>query len=167
MAEFRQYKGLEGKKVDFVVFIIHGHSDARKEVKTFVEESLNFRVKVIIDEYGAGTIIEEVRNGIWDSDCAIAIMSGDDILKDNTKNARPNVMFEIGYTMGFFDNLYWEENSFNPVLLLIEEGTNIPTDLEGIKHEKFNKERGVKSSFDYIKGFLEKTFKQVKKYYKD
>lgn len=167
MAKFKKYVGQTGTREDFIVFLIHGHSEDWKKVNQYIENKLNFRVKAITDEIGTDTLINEVRKGIWKCDCAIAIMSGDDILMDNSKYARPNVMIEIGYTMGFFDHQYWEDDDLNPVLLIREKDTYIPSDLSGLKYEQYDKQAGIETSFSYIKGFIQKTLEQVKNYYKD
>jgi predicted nucleotide-binding protein len=167
MAKFKQYIGQDGTREEFIVFLIHGHSEEWRKVKQYIENVLNFRVKAIVDEVGTDTLINEVRKAIWDCDCAIAIMSGDDIMINNSKYSRPNVMFEIGYTMGFFDHLYWEDDDLNAVLLVREKDTYIPTDLAGIKYEQYDKQNGIERSFGYIKGFIDKTFEQVKEYYKE
>jgi hypothetical protein len=59
------------------------------------------------DEFNGKTIIEKLQHKIWnDTDCALAVMSADDELKILEVNARPNVLFEIGYCLGYFEQLH-------------------------------------------------------------
>lgn len=167
MKKFKRYKGLDGKTSEFSIFLIHGRTNDWKKVKDFIESSLNFKVNVIIEEIGTDTIINKLRKAIWQSDCAIALMSADDLLADSTIYARPNVLFEIGYTMGFFDNLYWEDDNLNPVLMLKEEETYIPSDLAGIEYTKYDRVHGIELAYENIAKFINKIFLEVKDYYKE
>jgi predicted nucleotide-binding protein len=168
MKKYKRYKGLDGKMSEFSIFLIHGRSMDWKKVKDFIEDTLSFKVTVIIEEVGADTIISKLRKAIWkNSDCAIAIMSADDLMADNTKYARPNVLFEIGYTMGFFDHLYWEDDDLHPVLMLKEKETYIPSDLAGIEYMEYNKIEGIEKTFEPLSKYINKIFEQVKEYYKE
>lgn len=161
----KYYTNENGKRTEFKVFIIHGHSGEWRTVKTFIEDILKIQTRAVIDEVGTDVLINEVRKAVWDCECAVAIMSGDDILADNVKYARPNVMIEIGYTMGFYDHLYWRDNDLNPVLLIREKDTHIPTDLSGIKHEVYDSKTGIQTTLLNIGKFIEQVLQQVKEYY--
>jgi len=162
---YRTYKGLKDN-TKFSVFLIHGKGDDYKKVKKFIESKLQFEVRAIVDEFGNETIFKQVRDAISDCDCAVAIMSADDILADGTKYARPNVTLEIGYTIGFFDLLYWDDDKLVPVVILRDKEAYIPSDLSGVKYRQYDNTIGIESVFDDLEQTLEGIFKSIKKYYK-
>lgn len=164
--KYHTYIGIDGKRTNFTVFIIHGHSNDWKKIKKYIEDKLKFKVKVLLDSYAGTTIIDKLRRAIWEeSDCAVAIMSADDLLVNETKNPRPNVLLEIGYTQGFFDHLYWYSDKINPVVLLKEDLAAIPSDLNGVEYLEYSQKTKISKVFPQLKQALENLYKQVKKYY--
>jgi hypothetical protein len=106
---------------------------------------------------------------IWyDSDCAVAILSADDQLVDGTFNARPNVLYEIGFAMGFFDFRYWEDERVYPVLLVKDETTPIPTDFLGPEYFSYDQANGidVTATFERLDNALEALFKRIRDYFR-
>jgi hypothetical protein len=75
------------------------------------------------------TLLNGKRGQVWrDCDCAVAILSGDDLQRDRTRTPWPNVLFELGYCMGFFDLRYWDDEGIRPVILVADNRTKIPSD---------------------------------------
>lgn len=175
-SKFVKYKGYEGKRTEFTVFIIHGHDDVfYREVQKFIESKLKFRTIVLKDEFNGKTIIEKLQHKIWEEvDCAIAVMSADDKLKSSLINPRPNVLFEIGYCLGYFDQLYVDdlENEIRPVVLIKEDRTQIPSDLNGmelIDYSRGSISNAKKRNLIYaaVEQRLRLLLKQVIEYYKE
>jgi predicted nucleotide-binding protein len=166
----RLITGEGGKKTPFRVFIIHGRSDDWKKVKRFIESQLQFETKVILLDVRGQTIISKVRHSVWqDCDCAVAILSADDLLADTKRNARPNVLFEIGYCMGFFDFRYWSNERLESVLLIKEDKTEIPSDLSGIEYIPFSRSNrlGIRSAFPSLRTGLESLYEEINEYFED
>jgi predicted nucleotide-binding protein len=89
----------------FQVAIMHGHSKDYLEVKKMINEC-EFLPRILVEEYAADTIFENLRDLIWDDvHCVIVILTKDDEMLDGNKRARQNVIFELGYCFGAFDSL--------------------------------------------------------------
>lgn len=130
---YRKYKNEKGKKEEFVVFIIHGKSKVWKDVRKHINEQLNFATVVLIDEVDQGDLLDLFKESVWeDCDCAVAIMSPDDKMKNGRVRARQNVLFEIGYCQGLWDH-YYQDESIKPVIILKERKVEMPSDLAGNK----------------------------------
>ncbi len=120
-----------GKKI----FLIHGKNEAkRRELGDLLKDKLNQQVVILEDQLDAGmTIIEKFTK--YASECcyAFALLTPDDFVKSGETSifqARPNVLFEIGWFYGKFGR--------DRVMLVLQEGTDIPSDLSGIVYVKFN-----------------------------
>lgn len=111
------------------IFIIHGHDGDIKEAVVKLLEKQGI-VPIILDDQDNlnQTIIEKYENNN-DVSAAIVLFTNDDIgsVKGSDvkqPRARQNVVFEAGYLMGKIGN--------NRVVLIAEEGNDIPSDLQGI-----------------------------------
>lgn len=173
--KYRTYKGYGGKTTPFTVFLIHGREERLMRLtQNYIENELKFKTIVLKDEFTGKTIIEKLQEKIWEhTDCALAVMSAEDKLADNIFNARPNVLFEIGYCLGYFDQLYVEDydNEIRPVILVKEGLTYLPSDLNGIELIEYERKHyELKSLPDHIckaiSQRLELLFTQIKEYYK-
>jgi predicted nucleotide-binding protein len=122
------------------VFIVHGHdSDMLKSVKAFLADR-GVPFGVLSNQPSAGqTLIEKFEKHARVS-AAIVLMSPDDALADvlGSKQARPNVLFEIGYFFGSIGR--------GKTILLKHPEVIVPSDISGIgfitydKHEKWQLE---------------------------
>lgn len=167
---FRRVKNEHGKWTPFKVFIIHGRSNDWRRVKRFIEGKLRFKTEVAGLSVMGGTIISKIRNHVWhDCDCAVAILSADDMLIDKTRNARPNVLFEVGYCMGFFDLRYWEDDRLESVLLIREDKTTMPSDFAGIEYIPYSRAagEGIGGTYDKLAVGLENIYERVNQFFKD
>jgi predicted nucleotide-binding protein len=111
------------------IFIVHGHdSNSLLELKNYLQNTLKLGEPVILSEKPSKgkTIIEKFEYYSKDTDLVFVLFTPDDTLESGKKQARPNVIFELGYFLG---KLGRHEGK---VFLLHKSPTIIPTDLQGI-----------------------------------
>jgi len=111
-------------------FIVHGHNDIYKhEVARYIEKELKRKAIILHEEANKGqTIIEKFENNST-VDFAVALWTADDVGKakpeaDLHNRARQNVVFETGFFIGSLGR--------GNVIVLVEEGVEIPTDYSGV-----------------------------------
>lgn len=113
------------------VFITHGRSDDWRKVQAYIEKDVELPTIELAQQPNIGqTIIEKLERGGSLCDSAVIVMTGDDLAEDQIR-VRENVMHEIGYFHGQFGR--------ERVILLHEEGVNVPTNLAGIAYVPFPK----------------------------
>lgn len=165
---FRSVLNEDEERGPFKVFLIHGHSDDWMVVRDFITAQLRFDVVVSVEDFRGAPIMEKIRKTIWhECDCAVAILSEDCQQSDGTTSASPNVLLEVGYCMGFFDYRYWEDTDIEPVLLIRQGDTAIPSDLQGFEYIPYSREgvRGIRECFPILREGLERLYEQVKAYF--
>jgi|GEM_PF-785723 len=114
------------------VFISHGRSPDWREVQSFIEKDINIQTLELAQEPNLGkTIIEKLTENSATCSSAVIIMTGDDVTNGDEARVRENVMHEIG----FFQGSYGRKS----VILLHEEGVNIPSNLSGAAYIPFPK----------------------------
>lgn len=126
--EFTEVKKFVSNKK---VFVVHGHDG---EIKTEVAQFFKrweFDVIILNEQPNHGKTIIEKLEASSDVDLAVILMTGDDLgrLKSDEidqPRARQNVIFEAGYFMGRLGR--------NKVILIYENGLDIPSDLHGIAY---------------------------------
>lgn len=75
----------------FQVAIMHGHSKDYLEVKKI--NGCDFLPGILVEEYAADTIFENLRDLIWDDvHCVIVILTKDDEMLDGNERPRQNVI---------------------------------------------------------------------------
>jgi predicted nucleotide-binding protein len=132
--EVRANSELEQPKAEAVrcIFITHGHSNDWRIVQPFIEKDVGFDTIELAQEANLGrTIIEKLFDNAARCDSAVIVMTGDDLANKNEARVRENVMHEIGFFQGRYGR--------NVVILLHEEGVNIPTNLAGVAYIPFPK----------------------------
>lgn len=113
------------------VFISHGRAQDWRKTQAFIEKQLGYGTIELEQEVSMGrTIIQKLNDASDKCSCAVIVMTGDDIAQDQVR-ARENVMHEIGFFQGKY--------GLNRIVLLHEEGVNIPTNLAGIVYTPFPK----------------------------
>ena len=113
------------------VFITHGRSEDWRKVQSYVEKDVRLPTIELAQQPNVGqTIIEKLETGAAACDSAVIVMTGDDFAEDQAR-VRENVMHEIGYFHGLYGR--------GRVILLHEEGVNVPTNLAGIAYVPFAK----------------------------
>jgi predicted nucleotide-binding protein len=114
------------------VFITHGRSNDWRAVQTFIEKDIRLSTIELGQEANMGrTIIEKLIDNAERCNCAVIVMTGDDVLNEDEARVRENVMHEIGFFQGRYGR--------NFVVLLHEDGVNIPTNLAGVAYIAFPK----------------------------
>lgn len=124
------------------VFISHGRSDDWRRVQPFIERGVHLGTIELEHQPNSGrTIIEKLIDTANLCDSAVIIMTGDDIANLDESRVRENVMHEIGFFQGKYGRKF--------VILLHEEGVNVPTNLSGVAYVPFPKGT-IEASFHVI-----------------
>ena len=120
------------QKGDRRVFISHGRSNDWRVVQPFIEKDVGLPTIELAQEPNMGrTIIEKLIDNAARCDSAVIVMTGDDMAKPDEARVRENVMHEIGFFQGAYGRTF--------VILLHEEGVNIPANLSGVAYVSFPK----------------------------
>lgn len=133
--EIRANSELEGPKVEVPlrrVFITHGNTNEWRKVQPFIEKDVKLETIELAQQYNGGqTIIEKLITNGDRCDSAVIVWTGDDIDGTGEPRARENVMHEIGFFQGRYGR--------GRVILLHEEGVNVPSNLYGLVYSPFPK----------------------------
>lgn len=114
------------------IFISHGRPKDWYEVQSHIEKDLKLRTLELAQEPSRGqTIIEKLEVNSGECDAAVIVMSGDDTDEAGQIRARENVMHETGYFQAKYGR--------NRVVLLHEDGVNVPSNLGGIVYVPYPK----------------------------
>jgi predicted nucleotide-binding protein len=111
------------------VFLIHGHAPDYQAVKEILTR-LGFgdRITVLKEEPNRGqTVLDKFVTHAGRACMAVALVTPDDVVSDGSAThvqARPNVLFEVGWFLGRFGP--------EKVCLLVRRGTPLPSDLGGV-----------------------------------
>jgi predicted nucleotide-binding protein len=134
MFEIRANSQLEQPKPEAArrVFITHGRSNDWRAVQPFIEKDVGLPTIELAQEANLGrTIIEKLIDNAARCDSAVIVMTSDDVANEDEARVRENVMHEIGFFQGRYGR--------NLVILLHEDGVNIPTNLAGVAYIPFPK----------------------------
>lgn len=132
--EIRANSELEQPKREVArrVFITHGRSNDWRVVQAFIEKDVGLPTIELAQEPNLGrTIIEKLIDNAVRCDSAVIVMTGDDVANEDEARVRENVMHEIGFFQGRYGR--------NLVVLLHEDGVNIPANLAGVAYIPFPK----------------------------
>lgn len=111
------------------VFISHGRSKDWLLLQPYIEKDLRLATLELAQEPNLGqTLIEKLVANAGRCDSAVIVMTGDDLAEDEAR-VRENVMHEIGYFQGRYGR--------RAVVLIHEDGVNVPTNLGGIAYVPF------------------------------
>jgi predicted nucleotide-binding protein len=114
------------------VFISHGRAKDWYEVQGHIEKDLGLETLELAQEPSLGqTVIEKLEINATLCDVAVIVMSGDDTDDAGKARTRENVMHETGYFQARYGR--------NRVVLLHEEGVNVPSNLGGIVYVPYPK----------------------------
>jgi hypothetical protein len=115
------------------VFISHGSSPDWREVQSFVERDQHLHTLELAQEPNRGrTVLQKLTEESERCSFAVIVMSGDDVGPNGIPHARENVMHEIGFFQGKY--------GVASVALLYQEGTNIPSNIDGLVYIPYPKE---------------------------
>ena len=133
------------------VFISHGRSNDWSKVQPFIEKDMELPTIELAQEPNAGrTVIEKLIDNAERCDSAVIVMTGDDFTQQEEARVRENVMHEIGFFQGLYGRTF--------VILLHEEGVNIPTNLSGVAYVPFPKD-SIETSFHVLQRELKAIYK--------
>ena len=124
-----RYMAASGDKI----LIIHGRNEGKwRELKDLLKE--RGREPMVIEEMtdAGATLIDKCIKYAAECSFAIALFTPDDMVKagkGKVFQARPNVLFELGWFYGRFGP--------SRVLILKQEGTDVPSDLAGVLTKNF------------------------------
>lgn len=153
-------------KENFEVAVMHGHSKDYLEIKKFIIEC-KYTPRILIEEYAADTIFENIRNLIWDDiHCVIVLLTKDDELKNGEKRARQNVVFELGYCFGAFDSLR-KKALYKPkdaLIIIAETGVELFADIDGLTRIVYETGKLCEQK-NFITSVLNKSYTKAKRYY--
>ena len=130
--EIRANSELQEPKLESVrcVFISHGRSSDWREVQSFIERDVGLPTIELAQEPNLGqTLFEKLALNADRCDCAVIVMTADDIANDGEVRARQNVIHEIGFFQGKYGR--------NRIVLLHEQGLTMPSNLGGLVYIPF------------------------------
>jgi predicted nucleotide-binding protein len=151
--EIRANSELEQPKQEAIqrVFITHGRSHDWRAVQAFIEKDVQLPTIELAQEANLGrTIIEKLIDSAARCSSAVIVMTGDDVANEEESRVRENVMHEIGFFQGRYGR--------NLVVLLHEEGVNVPTNLAGVAYVPFPK-GNVEAGFHVLQRELKAMYK--------
>jgi hypothetical protein len=115
------------------VFISHGRSLEWVKIQTYLEKDIGIPTLELAQEPNLGrTVLQKLQEEAQKCSVAVIVMTGDDMTDEGEVRARENVLHEIG----FFQGLYGLQN----VVLLHEQGVNIPSNIHGLVYIGFPKD---------------------------
>lgn len=118
------------------IFVIHGRDEAkRRELKEILKTEFRLNPIVLLEQPDAGckTVIEKFELYAQTCSYAIAVFTPDDEVtseKDTYLQARPNVIYELGWFCGRLGR--------SGAMLLLREGTSLFSDFGGIIQKRFS-----------------------------
>jgi len=133
-----------------VVFIGHGHNPCWKELKDHLQEKHG--VKVVAYETGAraGHAIRDIlEQMVSKSSFALLVFTGEEQQKDGSLSARQNVVHEAGLFQGRL--------GFSRAIILLEEGVDVFSNVQGVQHIKFSR-NNIKEVFGDVLATLRREF---------
>ena len=115
------------------IFISHGQSKEWYKIQAFVEKDLHYSTVELAQQPNLGrSILQKLNEESNKCNIAIILMTGDDMFEKGEIRARENVLHEIGFFQG--------KLGLEKVVLLHEEGVNIPSNIHGLVYIPFPKD---------------------------
>jgi len=131
-------------------FIVHGWDlELRNDLRNHLVNDLHFPEPIILDKTSSvgKTIIEKIEEATIGVDLVFVLCTPDDtvIMPDgNTyKQARPNVLIELGYFYGRLGRLSGK------IIVIIKDKLNIPSDISGVTYIPIN--NNISEAYSTIK----------------
>jgi len=154
---------------DFNVIIMHSIANPEWEkIETIIAEA-GYKPRALFREYGADTIFNDLRDIIWDEiHCALILLSGDDLTRENKYRARQNVVFELGYCFGAFDSLRAKAR-YRPkdaLIIVAENDIELFSDIEGLRKILYDKGK-LEQKKGEIQNALNNSYSKASQYYED
>lgn len=132
------------------IFIGHGGSSQWKELKDHLHEKHGYEIEAYEVGARAGHTIRDILKDMLDkSYFAILVMTGEDKDKHGNLRARQNVIHELGLFQGRL--------GFSRAIVLLEEGTEEFSNIEGIHQIRYGK-ANIKETFGEVLATLRREF---------
>lgn len=163
------YNSEEEEDVEFTVFIIHGRSNEIEKLNSYIKDELGFKTIVMKNDFSGKIVLDKFRDLIWEQvDCAIALMSPDDVLANGNFRARQNVFYELGYCQAVFDSYYEDGYEAEPVIVIKERSIDFKdvSDLLGLEYLEYSNEH-LGEIFLPLGKHLKKLYKEVRDFNED
>lgn len=137
-------------KPPVVVFIGHGRSELWRDLKDHLQDKHGFQIQAYEVGARAGHTIRDIlQDMLVASSFAVLVMTGEDEGADGTLRARQNVIHEAGLFQGRL--------GFNRAIVLLEEGTEEFTNIEGIAQIRFGR-GNIKETFGEVLATIRREF---------
>ena len=121
------------------IFIGHGRSRQWRDLKDHLTDKHKYKIEAYETGAREGHTIRDVLEEMSSkSSLAFLVMTGEDLKNDGNLIARPNVIHEVGLFQG--------KLGFSKAIVLLEEGTEEFSNLNGIQQLKFSK-NNIKETF--------------------
>jgi predicted nucleotide-binding protein len=130
------------------VFVGHGRSRLWARVKMYLEEELELPTVTYESESRTGeSIVPLLEKMLEQATFAVLILTAEDETRDDTKRARQNVIHEAGLFQGRL--------GFKKAVLLVQDGVETFTNVDGLQHIKFSSEN-VEQAFYELRRVLKR-----------
>ncbi len=137
-------------KMEPIIFIGHGQSEQWRDLKDHLHEKHRYHIEAYEIGARAGHEIRDVLEKMLNiSSFAILVMTGEDKDEEGNLHARENVIHELGLFQG---NL-----GFSKAIILLEEGTQEFSNIQGIQQIRYSKGR-IKETFGEVLATLKREF---------
>jgi predicted nucleotide-binding protein len=138
----------EMPKDEAKVFIGHGQNSQWRDLKDHLHEKHGYQIEAYEIGSRAGHTIRDVLEEMMkESTFALLVMTGEDETKDGKLLARQNVVHEAGLFQG--------KLGFSRAIILLEEGTDEFSNIQGIQQIRFSKNK-IKESFGDVLAVLKR-----------
>lgn len=135
-----------------IIFIGHGRSGQWRDLKDHLHEMHGYQVEAYEVGARAGHAIRDVlEDMLARSTFAVIVMTGEDKDSEGRVHPRDNVIHELGLFQG--------KLGFNRAIAVVEEGTEVFSNIEGIEQLRFSK-GNIKELFGHIVATLQREFGQ-------
>ncbi len=135
------------------VFIGHGRNPQWRDLKDHLHEKHGYKIEAYETGSRAGHAIRDIlQDMLAHSSFAILVMTGEDETQDGKLRARQNVIHEAGLFQGRL--------GFNRAIILLEEGTEGFSNIQGIDQIRFSK-GNIKETFGEVLAVLRREFPET------
>lgn len=132
------------------VFIGHGHSHLWRDLKDHLHDKHGYAIEAYEIGARAGHSVRDILERLLEeSSFAILVMTAEDATAEGGARARQNVVHETGLFQG--------KLGFHRAIVLVEEGTEIFSNLDGVDQIRFDRGR-IKETFGEVLATLRREF---------
>ncbi|MCF8391436.1 MAG: nucleotide-binding protein [Bacteroidales bacterium] len=138
------------EKENPIIFIGHGRKKDWNELADHLHYKHNIRIEAYETGARAGHTIRDILQSMLDSSSfALIVLTGEDIMANDEIRARQNVIHEAGLFQGRL--------GFNRALMLVEEGIENFSNVDGIQQLRYSK-GNIKETFGEVLATIKREF---------